>query len=435
MLVCLLLMITAIPTVEYKESGNQPPIFGTPTPRNSSINNTLSLSWSIPINDSEGNTFSWTIQCNNRQTASGTGSLNGTKSLALSGLAFLTTYKVWVNATDPTGSGNYTRKWYTFTTKANQPPIFGSPTPSNRSTYNPLNLYWSIPINDTDENAFFWTIQCSNGQANSGTNATNGTKSLRLCGLTYSTTYKVWVNATDPTGSGLYTRDWYTFITKASLPPVFGTPSSANGSTNNYLRFNWSIPINDPESDEFSWTIQCINRQTASGTGSLNGTKSLELSDLKNLTTYKVWVNATDPTGSGLYTRKWYTFTTVASNPPYPPTIDGPANGKAGASYNYNFVTTDPEGNDLYYRVMWGDGSPGSEWYGPYHSGQVIIVSHTFLKTGTFLIQCQAKDSYNALSDWGQLEVTMPKGTTYIPSLFLELIERLMERFSYRFRY
>ena len=31
--------------------------------------------------------------------------------------------------------------------------------------------------------------------------ASNGTKSLSLSGLTYSTTYKVWVNATDPTGS------------------------------------------------------------------------------------------------------------------------------------------------------------------------------------------------------------------------------------------
>ena len=32
-----------------------------------------------------------------------------------------------------------------------------------------------------------------------------------------------------------------------------------------------------------------------------------------------------------------------------------------------------------------------------------------------------------------QLEVTMPKGTTYIPSLFLELIERFMERFPLTF--
>jgi hypothetical protein len=316
---------------------------------------------------------------------------------------------------------------------ANQPPVFGTPNPGNGSTNNSLSLSWIIPINDSDEDAFSWTIQCSNGQTASGTGASNGTKSLSLSGLVYLTTYKVWVNATDPTGSGLYTRKWYTFGTKVSLPPVFGTPSSVNGSINNPLSFNWSIPINDPEGDVFSWTIQCRNGQTTSGTGAWNGTKLLELSGLKNSTTYKVWVNATDSTGSGLYKRKWYTFTTMASSPPNPPTIDGPASGKAGVSYIYNFVAVDPDGDDVYYRIEWGDGSPVTEWIGPYHSGQLVIVSHTFSIRGTLIIKCQAKDSYDALSDWGQLKVTMPKVTGYIPSLFLELIERLMERFPHAF--
>ena len=158
---------------------NSPPVFGTPSPANSSTGNLWSLTWSIPINDPEGNTFSWTIQCSNGQTSSGTGASNGTKSLSLSGLAYSTTYKVWVNATDPTGSGLYTRRWYTFTTKlSNSPPVFGTPSPANGSTGNPLSLTWSIPINDPEGNAFSWTIQCSNGQTNSGTGASNGTKSL-----------------------------------------------------------------------------------------------------------------------------------------------------------------------------------------------------------------------------------------------------------------
>jgi hypothetical protein len=316
---------------------------------------------------------------------------------------------------------------------ANQPPVFGTPNPGNGSTNNSVSLSWIIPINDLDGDVFSWTINCSNGQTTSGTGASNGTKSLSLSGLVYLTTYKVWVNATDPTGSGLYTRKWYTFGTKVSLPPVFGTPSSVNGSINNPLSFNWSIPINDPEGDVFSWTIQCRNGQTTSGTGAWNGTKLLELSGLKNSTTYKVWVNATDSTGSGLYKRKWYTFTTMASSPPNPPTIDGPASGKAGVSYIYNFVAVDPDGDDVYYRIEWGDGSPVTEWIGPYHSGQLVIVSHTFSIRGTLIIKCQAKDSYDALSDWGQLKVTMPKVTGYIPSLFLELIERLMERFPHAF--
>ncbi|MCX6671864.1 MAG: hypothetical protein NTX92_08100, partial [Euryarchaeota archaeon] len=69
----------------------------------------------------------------------------------------------------------------------NLPPIFGTPTPANGSTSNPLSLPWSIPINDPEGNLISWTIQCSNGQTNSGTNAANGTRSLALSGLAYST--------------------------------------------------------------------------------------------------------------------------------------------------------------------------------------------------------------------------------------------------------
>ena len=129
-------------------------------------------------------------------------------------------------------------------------------------------------------------------------------------GLSNLTTYTIWVNATDPGASGVYTRRWYRFTTKSNLgntPPVFGTPSPANGSTGNLLSLSWSIPITDPQGDVFSWTIQCSNGQVTSGTGASNGTKSLSLSGLSNVTTYKIWVNATDPGGSGrVYTSMVY---------------------------------------------------------------------------------------------------------------------------------
>jgi hypothetical protein len=213
---------------------NQPPVFGTPSPVNNSTGNSLSFSWGIPINDLEGNFFSWSIQCSNGQTNSGIDASSGTKSLALSGLAYSTTYKVWVNATDPTGSGLYTRRWYTFTTQAsgsNNPPVFGAPSPTNGSTGNLLSFSWSISISDPEGNLFSWTIQCSNGQTNTATGATNGTKSLMLSGLAYSKTYTVWVNATDPTGSGLYIRKWYSFTTQQqqNVPP--NKPTTPSGET------------------------------------------------------------------------------------------------------------------------------------------------------------------------------------------------------------
>jgi len=328
---------------------NRPPFFETPTPENDSTNNPLDLSWSIPINDTEGDLFSWTIQCSNGQINNGTSDTNGTKSLALSGLTYATIYKVWVNATDPTGSGLYTRNWCLFTTKGNQPPIFRSPNPINGSINNPLSFNWNIPINDSDGDMFSWNIQCSNGQVNSTTGAANGIKSLSVSGLAYSTTYTVWVNATDPTptGSGLWTRRWYTFTTEVNNTPMFGTPSPANGSTGNLLSLNWSIPINDPESDLFSWTIQCNNGQTNSSTGEeTNGIKSLLLSGLWYTRTYTVWVNATDPTGSDLYTRRWYTFTTKINNTPVFGT-PSPRNGSTGnlLSLNWNIPINDPEGD------------------------------------------------------------------------------------------
>jgi hypothetical protein len=345
-----------------------------------------------------------------------------------------TTYTVWVNATDPTGSGLYTRKWYTFTTKVSQSPVFGTPTPANGSTNNPLSFTWSIPIHDLEGDLFFWTIQCNNGQTNSGTGATNGTKSLSLSGLAYLTTYKVWVNATDQNGSNLWTRSWYTFTTKKQVnyPPVFETPSPANGSTGNLLSLTWGISISDPEGNSINWVIQCSNGQSAYANGASNGTKSLLLSGLAYFTTYKVWVNATDPTGSGLYTRKWYTFATKANQTPNPPIITGPARGKINVATDYNFTTIDPDGDEVYYFIDWGD-TTNSSWIGPYSSGDLITESHTWSKKGTYTIKAKAKDLYGNESNWGTLSVTMPKGTAYIPSLFLEILERLMERFPNAF--
>jgi hypothetical protein len=415
---------------------NYPPTFGTPTPANSSTNNPRSFTWSIPINDPEGNLFSWTIQCSNGQTNSATGATNGTKSLGLSNLAYATTYKVWANATDPTpGSGIYTRKWYTFTTKTSLPPVFGVPSPTNGSINNPLSLSWSIPINDPEGDTFSWTIQCNNGQSNSGTGATNGTKSLSLSGLVYSTTYTIWVNATDPSGSGVYTRSWYTFSTMINLPPVFGTPTPSNGSTNNPLSLSWSIPINDPEGNSFSWSIQCSNGQSNSGTGATNGTKTVALSGLAYATTYKIWVNATDPTGSNQYTRRWFTLTTQQqqNSPPNKPTTPtGSASGKPGTVYTYSTSTTDPNGDQVYYQWDWGDGSTAT-WLGPYNSGTTINTTHTWGK-GSFSIKVKAKDSYGVESAWSDpLTITMPKSALLPSFWFIQMLKYFFQQFPCAF--
>ncbi|MBU1940707.1 MAG: hypothetical protein KKC68_02930, partial [Candidatus Thermoplasmatota archaeon] len=100
--------------------------------------------------------------------------------------------------------------------------------------------------------------------------------------------------------------------------------------------------------------------------------------------------------------------------PPEVPTIDGPATGQTGVEYNYTFVTTDHESDLVYYWIDWGDSCPAVEWIGPYTSGEIVTVAHTYDTQGDFIISAKAKDSSDAESDWGTLEVTMPlsQGTT-----------------------
>jgi hypothetical protein len=384
-----------VPTGE----SNYPPTFGTPSPTNSSTGQSLSFSWQIPINDPEGDTFNWTIQCNNTQHNEANGASNGTKSLSLSGLSYSHSYKIWVNATD-LGSKQYTRAWYTFQTKTNSSPTFGTPSPTNGSTGNSRAFTWQIPINDPNGDTFNWTIQCNNTQHNEANGASNGTKSLVLSGLSYSHSYKIWVNATDYLGSKQYTRRWYTFQTGANQAPAFGTPSPTNGSTGQATSLTWSIPITDGNGDTFNWTLQCSNGQHNETNGASNGTKSLSLSGLSYSTTYKVWVNATD----GLTTtRRWYTFETLVNSPPSFGT-PSPTNGSTGNSraLTWQISITDVNGGTFNWSIQCSN-TQHNEANGATNGTKTLSLSGLSYLT-TYTIWVNATDGIEWTRHWYTLQ-------------------------------
>jgi PKD repeat protein len=334
-------------------------------------------------------------------------------------------------------------------TSKNQPPIFSSVTPANGSTNQPLSLMWKIPINDPQGDRFTWTIQCSNGRANSGTGATNGTKTLSLSGLAYLRRYTVWVNATDPDGSGIYTRRRYTFTTKPNLPPVFGAPLPANGSTNQPLSLSCSIPINDPEGDRFTWTIRCSNGQTSSGSNAFNGTKSLSLTGLTYSTTYHWYIVCKD-SGSNRWKNASYWFTTVAASggepppdggetppddggeePPsgselnHPPNTPvqpiGPTFIERGVSYEYTSSASDFEGDQVRLRFDWGDGN-FSSWSSFGESNKTVSASHIWHHYSNFSIRVIAQDEYGVNSSWSSpLTVTVSEEQTNQESPILSI--------------
>ncbi len=126
--------------------------------------------------------------------------------------------------------------------------------------------------------------------------------------------------------------------------------------------------------------------------------------------TYYVMVKAEDNVGeqSNFSTPLMVTI----GNAPDAPAITGPSSGKIKEQQEYNFVTTDPDGDDVYYYIEWGDGS-SEKWIGPYASGEEVTMEHSWDSKGTYTIKAKAKDTNGEESDWGTLQVSMPKTYGY----------------------
>jgi hypothetical protein len=109
--------------------------------------------------------------------------------------------------------------------------------------------------------------------------------------------------------------------------------------------------------------------------------------------------------------------------PPEKPSINGPNKGRFGNEYTYIAITTDPDGDKIYYLFDWGDGSD-SDWFGPFDSGQEVNISHTWENRGTYEIKAKAKDIYSVQSEWSDpLSITMPKNKI-INRLFLNFLQQ-----------
>ena len=123
-----------------------------------------------------------------------------------------------------------------------------------------------------------------------------------------------------------------------------------------------------------------------------------------------------------------YCFQTYGFNnyPPNKPTINGNISGIPGTEYQYTFMSTDPESDNISYYTDWGDNTT-SGWLGSYSSGVNITVNHTWNATGTYSVRIMARDFYGHESDWATLEVTMPK--THIHNPIMQLLMKMLYRF------
>jgi hypothetical protein len=121
--------------------------------------------------------------------------------------------------------------------------------------------------------------------------------------------------------------------------------------------------------------------------------------------------------------------------PPDEPLIEGPRSVRPG-TYNWTFKSIDPNRDDVYYQICWGDDTY-EDWIGPYSSGETVKVSHTYDAYGTVCIRARAKDVYGEIGEWGEMDIEIlvdPKD--YLFQTIIDIannpdVKEILEQYSY----
>jgi hypothetical protein len=122
-------------------------------------------------------------------------------------------------------------------------------------------------------------------------------------------------------------------------------------------------------------------------------------------------------------------FSRPNTAPNKPSTPQGTARGTVQTSYTFTASTTDADGDDLYYKWSFGDGT-FSAWLGPYHSGEQVNVSHNWSTSGKYEVKVKAYDEHRSVSDWSDpFPVKMSYESTFpIIKWLFDILERYCPR-------
>jgi agmatine/peptidylarginine deiminase len=119
---------------------------------------------------------------------------------------------------------------------------------------------------------------------------------------------------------------------------------------------------------------------------------------------------------------------------PEKPRILGPTEGNINQELEFSFKATDPDNDELYYFIDWGDGSL-EEWIGPISSGEEIYQKHTWITDANYSIQAKVKDTFGFESEWETFNVNIPRAKFYLRGLSerFSIFSFIIKYFSFLF--
>jgi hypothetical protein len=124
-----------------------------------------------------------------------------------------------------------------------------------------------------------------------------------------------------------------------------------------------------------------------------------------------------------------WNFTTGLNPPPTPPEIDGPNRGVKQVSYNFTFVSTDPDNQTIKYYIDWDDETSNETIY--FNSSEIVTLSHTWESNGEYVITARAEDWYESKSGISTFVVNIPRIRTSAYQMFSRLLMRFLDEFPF----
>ena len=257
--------------------------------------------------------------------------------------------------------------------------------------------------------------------------------------LDFETEYYWKITAWDNHGNYNNGPIW-TFTTEQSINDPPNKPEKPSGPTGarNRFSYEYSTRTTDPNGDGLYYNYSWGDGNFSGWLGPYENNKRMWAEyEWSEPGTYQVKVKAKD--GPRNETLKicnigdesdWSDPITVivttedpVNNAPNIPDINGPSTGKPGSEYDYEIVSVDPDGDDIFYHISWGCCGEEIYTFGPYNAGEQIVLSHIWPEQGDYIIQLNAEDVYGLESDWITFEISIPK-SNYLMKILLDLIPR-----------
>jgi len=194
--------------------------------------------------------------------------------------------------------------------------------------------------------------------------------------------------------------------------------------------YSYTSSTTDPNGDQilymFDWGDGSNSGWIGPYSSGQTGTGSHTWTELG---TYSVRVKARDTWGAGSAMSEPLTVVVTDNTPPFDPTITGPSQIKPLVTYTFTFNATDEFDHDVTFDIDWGDGN-GAAGLGPYQSGELVELTHTWAKKGSYGIRAMATDQFGMESNWTYLEVVCPTDYRFSLNTFLQ---HLFEMFPHMF--